>query len=89
MQQCLRCETNAVVNDAGVCQSVDLSGVTILQIDRHMSVNFQGPFAITQAVIDEMRLQGKGGSVVSIVSITATMGSSKPTHYASTKVALL
>jgi len=82
-------EINAVVHNAGVCQFVDFSAVTAEQVDRHMSINFQGPFAITQAIVEQMRLQGRGGSVISIASITATMGSAQLTHYASTKAALL
>jgi len=81
-------EINAIVHNAGICQFVDFSAVTAEQIDRHMSVNFRGPFAITQAVVEQMKLQGKGGSVVSIASITATMGSSQLTHYASSKAAI-
>jgi L-rhamnose 1-dehydrogenase len=82
-------EINSIVHNAGICQFVDFSAVTAEQIDRHMSVNFRGPFAITQAVVEQMKLQGRGGSVVSIASITATMGSSQLTHYASSKAAIL
>lgn len=82
-------EINAVVHNAGICQFVDFSAVTAEQVDHHMRINFQGPFAITQAVIEQMKTQGRGGSVISIASITATMGSSQLAHYASTKAALL
>ncbi|KAI4841686.1 hypothetical protein E4T44_07741 [Aureobasidium sp. EXF-8845] len=82
-------EINTIVHNAGICQFVDFSAVTAEQIDRHMSVNFRGPFAINQAVVEQMKSQGRGGSVVSIASITATMGSSQLTHYASSKAAIL
>ena len=59
------------------------------QLDRHMLVNFRGPFHITQEVTRQLIAQGSGGSIVSIASITATLGSSQLTHYSPTKAALL
>lgn len=54
-----------------------------------MSVNFAAPFSISQAVVQQMITQGKGGAVVSIASITATFGSSQLTHYSPSKAAVL
>lgn len=54
-----------------------------------MNINFAGPFAITQAVTKQMIKQKTGGSIISIASITATLGSSQLTHYSSSKAALL
>jgi len=82
-------ELNAVVHNAGICQFIDFDAVTPQQRDSHMSINYGGPFAITQAVVQQMKRQGRGGSIVTIASITATMGSSQLTHYSPTKAALL
>ncbi|KAI5240350.1 hypothetical protein E4T42_08408 [Aureobasidium subglaciale] len=82
-------EINVAINNAGICQFLDFAAVTAEQLDTHTAVNFHGPFAITQAVVEQMKKQGTGGSIVSIASITATMGSSRLTHYAATKAALL
>lgn len=56
-----------------------------------MDVNFHGLFAVTQAVVEQMKRQppSGGGSVVCIASITATLGSSQLAHYAATKAAML
>ena len=72
-----------------MCQFENFSNVTPHQVKRHMDVNYGGQFSITQAVVQQMILQGKGGCVVSIASVTATMGSSRLAHYAATKAAVL
>jgi L-rhamnose 1-dehydrogenase len=63
--------------------------VTSAELDRHMSINFKAPFAITQAIVKQMIEQGRGGSVVSVASITSLLGSSRLTHYSPTKAAIL
>jgi L-rhamnose 1-dehydrogenase len=82
-------QIDSIVHNAGICTFADFHAVTAAQVSRHLSVNFAGPFAITQAITQQMVKQKTGGSVVSIASITATMGSSQLTHYAATKAALL
>lgn len=82
-------EINGIVHNAGFCRFMEFEAVTPEQLDTHMSINFSGPFAITQAVVEQMRRQGRGGSVVSIASITALMGSSTLVHYGPTKAAVL
>ena len=80
---------SGIVHNAGFCRFMDFEAVTAEQLDTHMSINFAGPFAITQAVVEQMKRQGSGGSVVSIASITALMGSSTLVHYGPTKAAVL
>ncbi|KAH7142555.1 short-chain dehydrogenase/reductase SDR [Fusarium sp. MPI-SDFR-AT-0072] len=80
---------NGIVHNAGTCQFEDFLDVTRPQLTNHMDVNFNGPFAITQAVIQQMIKQKSGGSIVCIASISASMGSERLTHYASTKAAIL
>ncbi|KAH7140497.1 NAD(P)-binding protein [Dactylonectria estremocensis] len=82
-------EINAIVHNAGICQFEDFIAVSKRQLDKHMEVNFSGPFAITQDIVQQMMAQGKGGAVVSIASITATLGSSQLAHYSATKAAVL
>uniref|UniRef100_A0A8H7N1X5 Uncharacterized protein n=1 Tax=Bionectria ochroleuca TaxID=29856 RepID=A0A8H7N1X5_BIOOC len=80
---------DGIVHNAGIAQFIDFGAVTKQQLDKHLSVNFGGPFAITQAVTSQMIAQDSGGSVVSIASVTATTGSSQLAHYAATKAAVL
>lgn len=77
------------MHNAGIAQFAEFGAVTKQQLRKHMAVNVEGPFAISQAVVSQMIAQGQGGSVVSIASVTATVGSSQLTHYAATKAAVL
>lgn len=54
-----------------------------------MTVNFSAAYMLTQAASKLMVVQGHGGSIVNIASITATLGSAQLTHYSPTKAALL
>lgn len=82
-------EINGIVHNAGFCRFIDFEAVTAEQLSTHMSINFSGPFAITQAVVEQMKSQATGGSVVSIASITALLGSRQLVHYGPTKAAVL
>ncbi|KAI1451779.1 NAD(P)-binding protein [Annulohypoxylon moriforme] len=82
-------EVNGLVNNAGICQFKDFVAVSKSEAEKHMAVNYHGTFGITQAVVQQMILQGKGGSVVSIASVCATMGAAQLTHYSATKAAVL
>jgi len=80
---------DGIVHNAGIAQFADFAAVTTQQLSRHIAINFQGPFTITQAVVAQMIKQGSGGSIVSIASVTATTGAVQLTHYAATKAAVL
>lgn len=80
---------DGIVHNAGIAQFANYEDVTAKQRDLHMSVNYSGPFAITQVVVEQFKKQGTGGSVVCIASVSANYGSSQLTHYASTKAAVL
>ncbi|KAI1212066.1 uncharacterized protein F4807DRAFT_450663 [Annulohypoxylon truncatum] len=82
-------EVNGLVNNAGICQFTDFDAVTKDQAEKHMAVNYHGTFGITQAVVRQMIRQGKGGSIVSIASVCATVGSAQLAHYSATKAAVL
>lgn len=80
---------DGIVHNAGIAQFEDFANVTPAQAQRHMSVNYLGPYAITQAVVKQMIQQGTHGSVVSIASLCGTRGASRLGHYGATKSALL
>lgn len=80
---------DVLVNNAGICQFSEYQDVTKEKLDRHMAVNYTAPFLITQRVAKLMVEQQRGGSVVSVSSITALLGSSMLTHYSPTKAAIL
>ncbi|OGM41057.1 hypothetical protein ABOM_010241 [Aspergillus bombycis] len=80
---------DVLVNNAGICQFTPASSVTKPSLAKHMDVNFTAAYLLTQAATRQMIQQGRGGSVVSISSITARFGSSNLTHYGPTKAALI
>lgn len=80
---------DGLVHNAGIAQFGEFADVSRAQLRKHIAVNAEGPFAISQAVAAQMIAQGQGGSVVSIASVTATVGSSQLTHYAASKAAVL
>ena len=82
-------ELNAIVHNAGICQFANFTTVTPEKQQRHMAINYKAVFHITQDVVEQLKRQGKGGSIVNIASVTATMGSAKLAHYAATKAAVL
>lgn len=77
------------MHNAGICQFTNFEDITAEQLDKHMSVNFAGPFAVTQTIVQQMVLQGKGGSVVHIASVCANHGARRLTHYSASKAAVL
>jgi L-rhamnose 1-dehydrogenase len=50
-----------------------------------IGVNLNGAFYVTQAVANQMKLQGTGGSIVATSSISALVGGGMQTHYTPTK----
>ncbi len=50
-----------------------------------IGVNLNGAFYVTQAVANQMKLQGTGGAIVATSSISALVGGAMQTHYTPTK----
>jgi L-rhamnose 1-dehydrogenase len=80
---------DCLVNNAGICRFADFHDVSQQMLEQHMAVNFTAAYMFTQAATKQMVKQGHGGSIVSIASITAALGSSTLTHYSPTKAAIL
>lgn len=80
---------DVVVNNAGICKFSPFQDVTQELLQQHINVNFTAAYMLTQAAAKYMIHQGRGGSIVNIASITATLGSAQLTHYSPTKAAIL
>ncbi|KAK3669297.1 Sugar dehydrogenase [Recurvomyces mirabilis] len=80
---------DVIVNNAGICKFSSFQDVTRALLERHMEVNFTAAYLLTQAGAKQMIQQSRGGSIVNIASITATLGSAHLTHYSPTKAAIL
>jgi NAD(P)-dependent dehydrogenase (short-subunit alcohol dehydrogenase family) len=59
---------DALVNNAGIFFSKPFTDYTIEDLRSFISVNIEGFFFITQSVIKQMLLQGRGGSIVNITT---------------------
>jgi NAD(P)-dependent dehydrogenase (short-subunit alcohol dehydrogenase family) len=57
--------------------------------DTTVSINLAGAFYTTQHAARQMKLQGHGGSIIAISSISALVGGAQQTHYTPTKAGVL
>lgn len=57
--------------------------------DTTVSINLSGAFYTTQSAARQMKLQGHGGSIIGISSISALVGGAGQTHYTPTKAGVL
>ena len=57
--------------------------------DRHMNINLRAPFLLMQGVARHLVEQGKGGSIVNILSTSAHVGQSFLTAYSTSKGGLM
>ena len=77
------------VNNAGtVTRHADFLEIPLDAFDRVQAVNLKAPFMITQLVGKYMQKQRKGGSIINISSVSASIISPGLTHYECSKAAL-
>lgn len=77
-----------LVNNAAVFKQTDFESISAEELDMTLSVNFKGPFLLTQKVLAQMKKQ-KSGKIINIASGAGKMGSSQASHYAASKAALI
>lgn len=77
-----------LVNNAGILQQTPFESISEDELDTVLDVDFKGPFLLTQKVFTQMKKQ-KHGKIVIIASGAGKMGSSKASHYAACKAALI
>lgn len=82
---------DALVSNAGICEFAPFLDVTPEILSRHTEVNYHGSYYLIQAVARVMSTQKgpRGGSIISVSSISALVGGAEQTHYTPTKAALL
>ena len=78
----------ALVNVAGIAEDALVHMVTMESIRRHMQINFEAHFQITQ-YITRMMLRTGGGSVVNVSSVTGMDGNPGQLSYGASKAAVL
>ncbi|MGD9713185.1 MAG: SDR family NAD(P)-dependent oxidoreductase [Thermomicrobiales bacterium] len=79
---------DVLVNNAGICPFHEFLDMP-LQLWQHvMDVNLTGAFLCSQAAARRMVEQNRGGRIISISSISASVGGSLQTHYTPTKAGI-
>jgi L-rhamnose 1-dehydrogenase len=74
-----------LVNNAGICPFHDFLDMPLALWQKVMDVNLTGVFLCSQAAARQMVAQGRGGRIISISSISASVGGARQTHYTPTK----
>lgn len=78
---------DVLVNNAGILRQKDFEFISARELDEMMNANFKGPFFLAQKTFSQMKKQ-KHGKIINIISGAAKLGSSRASHYASSKGAL-
>jgi L-rhamnose 1-dehydrogenase len=73
------------VSNAGICPFHSFLDMPRETFERTMAVNLHGAYFMVQAAANQMVLQGRGGAIVAISSISALVGGEMQTHYTPTK----
>lgn len=79
---------DGLVNAAACTDRGTLEDTSIELMDTIMAVNMRAPFLLMQSGVKIMQREGRGGSIVNIVSMSAYGGASKLTYYSASKAAL-
>lgn len=77
-----------LVNNAGILEQADFESISETDLDTILNVDFKGPFLLTQKVFAQMKKQKKG-KIIFIASGAGKIGSSKASHYAAAKSAII
>lgn len=79
---------DALVNNAGIFTAMPWDQLTLAEWQKRMSVNVDGTFLVTKAVVPAMTAQG-AGKIINIGSDTVWMGTPGFAHYVASKGAVL
>lgn len=76
---------DVLVNNAGIYPYAPFLQMTEAQWDKVMSINLKGTFLCSQAAAQQMVKQGKGGRIINLTSIAASVGFQALSHYCASK----
>jgi L-rhamnose 1-dehydrogenase len=71
--------------NAGICPFHSFLDMPYEIMRQTVGVNLEGAFLVTQAVANQMKIQGHGGAIVATSSISALVGGGMQVHYTPTK----
>jgi L-rhamnose 1-dehydrogenase len=76
------------VNNAGICPFHSFLDMPREIYLKTINTNLNGAYFAVQAAANQMKSQGKGGSIIAVSSISALVGGGMQTHYTPTKAGL-
>ena len=80
---------DVLVNNAGIFSNHYFENMPVDEFQKTLNVNVVGTFNCTQAVVQNMKSDGKGGAIVNIASVDAFKPSAEGlAHYTTTKHAI-
>ncbi len=79
---------DGLVNAAACTERGTLEDTTVEHWDKLMAINLRGPFLLMQDAVKVMQREGRGGSIVNILSMSAHGGTPNLTPYSVSKGAL-
>ena len=80
---------DVLVNNAGIDVTKSVVELTVEEWDRVLAVNLRGPFLLSKAAFEQMRMQEEGGHIVNIVSTAARRAWANAAAYHASKWGLL
>ncbi len=82
-------EIDILVNNAGIIRRAPFLEFTEKDWDDVMNLNIKAVFLLSQAVVRQMMLQGKGGRIINVASMLSFQGGILVPSYASSKSAVV
>jgi 3-oxoacyl-[acyl-carrier protein] reductase len=76
---------DVLVNNAGIYPYAPFLDMTEAQWDKVITINLKGTFLCSQAAARQMAKQGRGGRIINIASIAASVGFPALSHYCASK----
>ena len=80
-------QIDIIIHNAGVASNLELEKITIEDFNRQYSVNVLGPILLTQAAIPYLP-HDRSGRIVTLSSVSSSLGFTGQTVYGGTKAAL-
>lgn len=79
---------DVLINNAGICQFIEIMDMTPEQWQRTLDINLTGAFHCTQITAQHMIGQGNGGRIIFITSLSENVTSSSQVDYGASKAGM-
>lgn len=80
---------DVIINNAGITKDKSALKMTVEEWDRVIAVNLTAVFRLAQLAARQMKLQGRGGVILSAASVVAHYGNFGQANYVATKAGVI